>query len=158
MRGKRFTLLIGLCFVLSTAWALEGAPRERGRQRESKAIKATLLQYEKSLNNSDVNGILRLYAPDGVFMPSGAPTATGTEEIRAAYQHVLGIIRLDIKFTIDDIVQNGNYAFASTISRGKVTILAEGVTAPEENRELFVLQKRDGEWRIARYMFNKTTN
>ena len=39
--------------------------------------------------------------------------------------------------------------------QGQVTILAEGVTAREENRELFVLQKLDGAWRIARYMFNK---
>ena len=36
-----------------------------------------------------------------------------------------------------------------------MTILAEDVTAPEENRELFVLQKLDGAWRIARYPFNK---
>ncbi len=122
---------------------------------DRQAIEATLLQYEKTLNESDVKGVLELYAPDGVFMPSGAPSAIGTEEVRAAYEHVFAAIRLDIKFTIDEIVQSGNYAFARTISRGQVTILAEGVTAPEENRELFVLQKRDGAWKIARYMFNK---
>ncbi len=122
---------------------------------ERQAIEATLLQYEKTLNESDVKGTLELYARDGVFMPSGAPSAIGTEEIRAAYEYVFTNIRLDIKFTIDEIVQSGNYAFARTISRGEVTILAEGVTAPEENRELFVLQKLDGEWKITRYMFNK---
>ena len=124
---------------------------------ERQAIEATLLQYEKALSDSDVKGVLELYASDGVFMPSGAPSAVGTEEIRAAYEHVFATIRLDIKFTIDEIVQSGDYAFARTISRGQVTVLAEGVTAPEENRELFVLQKRDGAWKIARYMFNKMT-
>ncbi len=122
---------------------------------ERQAIEATLLQYEKTLNESDVKGILELYAPDGVFMPSGAPSAIGTEKIGAAYEYVFATIRLDIKFTIDEIVQSGNYAFARTISRGQVTVLAEGVTAPEENRELFVLQKLDGEWKITRYMFIK---
>ena len=122
---------------------------------ERQAIEATLLQYEKTLNESDVKGVLDLYAPDGVFMPSGAPSAIGREEIRATYEHVFAAIKLDIKFTIDEIVQSGDYAFARTTSRGQVTILAEGVTAPEENRELFVLQNRDGTWRIARYMFNK---
>jgi hypothetical protein len=29
-------------------------------------------------------------------------------------------------------------------------------TVPEENRELFVFEKIDGVWKIARYMFNKT--
>jgi len=66
-----------------------------------------------------------------------------------AYEHVFANISLDIKFTIDEIVQSGDYAFARTISRGQVTILAEGVTAPEENRELFVLQKREGAWKIS---------
>jgi len=26
---------------------------------------------------------------------------------------------------------------------------------PEENRELFILQKENGSWKIDRYMFNK---
>ena len=68
---------------------------------DRQAIEATLLQYEKTLNESDVKGVLELYAPDGVFMPSGAPSAIGTEEVRAAYEHVFAAIRLDIKFTID---------------------------------------------------------
>ena len=48
-------------------------------------------------------------------------------------------------------------AFARTGSKGTVTVLADGTTAPEENRELFVFQKEDGVWKIARYMFNKTS-
>lgn len=122
---------------------------------ERKAIVATLLKYEKALNESDVKGVLELYTPDGVFMPSGAPSAVNTKEIRAAYEYVFATIKLDIKFTIDEIVQSGKYAFARTFSRGQVTILAEGVTSPEENREFFVLQKHDGVWKISRYMFNK---
>ncbi len=146
--------VLGFCLL---NWACN-AQTEGGQAKsaeERQAIEATLLQYEKALNGSDVKGVLELYAPDGVFMPSGAPSAIGAKEIRAAYEHVFGAIKLEIKFTIDEIVQSGNYAFARTISRGQVTLLAEGVTAPEENRELFVLQKRDGAWKIARYMFNK---
>ncbi len=147
-----------LSFCLSN-WATANTAQAQGGQAMSaedrQAIEATLLRYEKTLNESDVKGVLELYAPDGVFMPSGAPSAIGTEEVRAAYEHVFATIKLDIEFTIDEVVQSGNYAFARTISRGQVTILAEGLTVPEENRELFVLQKRDGAWRIARYMFNK---
>lgn len=36
-------------------------------------------------------------------------------------------------------------------------ILADGSSAPEENRELFVFEKHRGEWKIALYMFNKTS-
>ncbi len=147
-----------LSFCLSS-WAVPSNAQTQGGQgtssEERQAIEATLLEYEKTLNESDVKGVLELYAPDGVFMPSGGPSAIGREELRAAYEHVFATIKLDIKFTIDEIVHDGDYAFARTTSRGRLTILAEGLTVPEENRELFVLQKRDGAWRITWYMFNK---
>ena len=122
---------------------------------EKNAIEATLKNYEAVLNASDVDGVLALYAEDGVFMPTEAPTAAGKEQVRAAYEHVFGTIKLDIAFSVDEIVQSGDFAFARTVSRGEVTILAEGVTLPEENRELFVLKKTGDDWKIARYMFNK---
>ena len=124
-------------------------------EEEKNAIEATLMNYEAALNASDLDGVLALYAEDGVFMPTEAPTAVGREQIRAAYEHVFGAIKLDIAFSIDEIVLSGNFAFARTLSRGEVTLIAEDVTLPEENRELFVLKKTGDEWQIARYMFNK---
>ncbi len=47
-------------------------------------------------------------------------------------------------------------AFAVTSSKGTVKIQANGVEVPEANRELFVFEKVNDEWKIARYMFNKT--
>ncbi len=151
-----------IAVALITLW-LWGVATARAQTRgdeaigetERQAIESTLLRYEKALNASDVEAVLKLYAPDGVFMPSGAPTAVGTEQLRGAYQHVFATIKLAIKFSIDEVVQDGDFAFARTVSRGTVTVLADDVTAPEENRELFVLQRLDGEWKITRYMFNK---
>ena len=120
-------------------------------------IRGILDRYETALNASDVDAVLALYAADGVFMPTNAPTASGTTEVRAAYEHVFGTIKLDIAFSIDEIVVDDTVAFATTGSKGQVTILAEQVTAPEENRELFVFRKIDGDWKIACYMFNKTS-
>ena len=120
-------------------------------------IRSILDRYEAALNASDVDAVLALYAAGGVFMPTNAPTARGTTALRAAYEHVFGTIKLNIAFSIDEIVVNDNLAFATTGSKGQVTILSENVTAPEENRELFVFQKIDEDWKIARYMFNKTS-
>lgn len=55
-------------------------------------------------------------------------------------------------------MQSGNFAFVLTLSRGEATVLAEGITLPEEKRELFVLKKTGDEWKIARYMFNKMSS
>lgn len=126
-----------------------------GQTMEKSAIEKLLFSYRDALNASDVNKVLPLYSNDGVFMPSSAPSAVGQEQIKAAYQFVFQTIQLNITFFIDEIVVNGDYAFARTTSKGTTLIHASGQTVAEENRELFVLQKTEGQWKICRYMFNK---
>ena len=122
---------------------------------EKSAIEKTLFSYRDALNASDVSKVLTLYTNDGVFMPSNAPSAIGQEQIKGSYEFVFKTIQLNIEFFIDEIVENGDYAFARTTSKGTTLIHANGQTVPEENRELFVLQKVGGQWKISRYMFNK---
>ena len=90
-------------------------------------------------------------------MPSEAPSAIGSENIKGAYEFVFSNIQLTIEFFIDEIVVNEDYAFARTTSKGTTLIRASGATVPEENRELFVFERESDEWKIARYMFNKMT-
>ncbi len=138
-----------------TATTKEDSKNMANQDRQD--LQTLLGRYEKALNASDVDAVLELYADDGVFMPSSAPTAVGIESVRAAYEHVFTMIKLNIAFAVEEIVADGSIAFARTGSKGTVTVLADGTTAPEENRELFVFQKQDGLWKIARYMFNKTS-
>ena len=122
---------------------------------EKTAIEKLLFSYRDALNTSEVNKVLPLYTNDGVFMPSNAPSAIGQEQVKAAYDFVFSQIQLNIEFYIDEIVVNGDYAFARTTSKGTTLIHANKQTVAEENRELFVLQKTKGQWKISRYMFNK---
>lgn len=122
---------------------------------EKQAIEKMLFSYRNALNASDVKQVLTLYSHDGVFMPSNGPSAIGTEQIKSSYEFIFKTIQLNIEFFIDEIVVYGEYAFATTNSKGTTLIHANGQIIPEENRELFVLQKIEGEWKISRYMFNK---
>lgn len=130
--------------------------QDRLSDKEDKtAIEKLLLSYRDALNASDVNKVLTLYTTQGVFMPSNAPTSVGQEQVKGAYDFVFRNIKINIDFFIDEIVINSDYAFARTTSKGTSLIHANGQTVPEENRELFVLLKENGTWKIARYMFNK---
>ena len=125
-------------------------------KEEKQKIEALLDEYKKSLNTSDAKLAQSLYTKDGVFMPTEAPSGIGSEGILKSYEFVFSQIQLNIEFFIEEIDVEGNMAFAVTSSKGTVKIHANGVEAPEANRELFVFEKVDGEWKIARYMFNKT--
>ena len=126
------------------------------QKEEKKKIEELLSTYQKSLNTSDAKLAQSLYTKDGVFMPTEAPSGIGSEGILKSYEFVFSQIQLNIEFFIEEIEVEGNMAFAVTSSKGTVKILANGIEAPEANRELFVFEKVDGEWKIARYMFNKT--
>lgn len=125
-------------------------------KQEKQKIEALLSEYEKSLNTSDAKLAQSLYTKDGIFMPTEAPSGIGSEGILKSYEYVFSQIQLNIKFFIEEIQVEGNMAFAVTSSRGTTLIHATGDTIPEANRELFVFEKIGGEWKIARYMFNKT--
>ncbi|MGE3802305.1 MAG: SgcJ/EcaC family oxidoreductase [Candidatus Kapaibacterium sp.] len=123
---------------------------------EQEKIMNLLGTYEKALNTSDAKLAQTLYTTDGIFMPTEAPSGIGAEAILKSYEYVFSQIQLNIEFTIVEIKVEGNMAFAVTSSKGTTLIHATGDTLPEANRELFVFEKVDGEWKIARYMFNKT--
>jgi uncharacterized protein (TIGR02246 family) len=125
------------------------------QENEKIIIEKLLFSYRDALNASDVNKVIGLYATDGVFMPSGAPSAVGQDQVKASYEYVFKTIQLNIDFFIDEVSISGDFAFARTTSRGTTLIHSNGTTVEEENRELFVLQKTNNEWKISRYMFNK---
>jgi len=49
---------------------------------DEKAISAALTKYEDALNRSDTDAVMKLYAPDGVFMPQNFPSSIGTDAVR----------------------------------------------------------------------------
>ena len=118
-----------------------------------------LRSYESALNAADVRAIVALYAQDGVFMAQHRSPSVGVAAIEAAYREILGMIRLDIEFEIDEVVVvSPTVAYARTRSAGTTTILANGAKVSEGNQELFVLLRKgeSAAWRIGRYIFSTT--
>ena len=123
------------------------------------AIEGVLEIYEKALNASDVDAVLKVFAPDGVFMPPNSHSTIGAAAIRAAYTGIFQAITFDTELTVEEIVPVAhNWAFVRTNSNGHVTVKAIKQRVPDANHELFIFQKgSDDAWKIARYSF-ATTN
>jgi len=133
---------------------------ENTRMSESTdAIASLLAKYNEALNASSTDGVMPLYAEDGVFMPPYSQSAVGAAAVRRAYDAVFAAITLQVKFSIIEIVEVGpGWAFARTNSAGTTTDHATGAKSAEGNQELFIFQKDpDGDWKIARYSFSPTT-
>ncbi len=121
---------------------------------ENAAIAEVLSAYGSALRASDVLKTVALYTLEGVIMPNGAPSAKGQEPLKATYDALYKAFWLNVTYFPDEVIVNGDYAYARTNSSGKTLIHASGEIIPVDNKELFVLQKEHGQWKIAQYMFN----
>ncbi len=126
------------------------------QKNEKRKIETLLSEYKEALNTSNAELAQSLYTKDGIFMPTEARSAIGSENILKSYEFIFSQIQLNIEFYIDEIEVENDFAFAVTSSKGTTLIRATGDTIPEANRELFVFEKVNNQWKIARYMFNKT--
>jgi uncharacterized protein (TIGR02246 family) len=122
-----------------------------------KGVAEVLAQYQDALNKSDTDAVMKLYASDGVFMPQNSPSSVGADQVRRAYDAVFKTIKLTVKFNVAEVVEMApNWVFARTNSVGTAKVHVTGTGGPEANQELFLFQKIDGGWRIARYCFSTT--
>jgi uncharacterized protein (TIGR02246 family) len=140
--------------------SFSGHPRIEGTETmnaNEEAVAAVLAKYQDALNQSNADAVMKLYASDGVFMPQHSPSSIGADAVRKAYDAVFKTIKLTVKFNVAEVLEMApNWVLARTNSAGKVKVHATGEGGPEANQELFVCQKIDGTWKIARYCFCTT--
>ena len=121
---------------------------------DEQQIRDLLTTYAKALKTGDVELATSIYTEDAVVMGNEMPTNQGAE-IRRSYETNFDLIRLDVEFTLDGLVVDGNTAYGHTRSEGTITMLPTDDTVPSSARELLVFARQSDEWKIARYMFNK---
>src|SRR5580700_6155320 len=67
--------------------------------------------YEKSLNTSDTRAALALYGSDPVFLPEYSVALSGRDAVKAGYDRVFGDVRLNVSFTVHEIVEMVELAY-----------------------------------------------
>ena len=99
--------------------------------------------YNRALNASDTNAVMRLYAEDVVFMPPYSASAVGWAEMHKAYDAVLAAIKLTVKCNIAEIVEmSPEWGFARTNSEGTALRPRDWNNEQRGNQELFIFHKK----------------
>ena len=126
------------------------------QSKDKASVEKLVNTYFDALNSSDANKVVSLFTTDGVLLASSAPTATGTEQLNATFKYVFDNFTYTLEETIGEVNVQGNYAFVRSTSKGSFVIKASGQKVEDDFRELFVMQKVKGTWKIARYIYNKS--
>ncbi len=144
--------ILGL-LILVSLFAFKNAATAQSNDKAS--VEKTVQAYFDALNASDANKAASLFTENGVLLAQGAPTATGSAQIAGTFNYVFDHFKYSLEVSIGEVIVQGNYAVVSSTSKGSFVIKAKNETVADNYRETFVLQKVNGTWKIARYMYNQ---
>ncbi len=111
-------------------------------------------RYEGLLNAGDTAGILALYAPDSVAEWNDKPTFASLDEKKSAYDALFRVAKFNTVFGYAGIDVVGDTAVVRTFHHRNATVMEGGKEVVDLNREVFVLHRIDGAWKISLYIFN----
>jgi ketosteroid isomerase-like protein len=109
-----------------------------------------------TLNSSDVDEIVAVFADDGSVMANEFPSATGLEQLQRMFTGIFMAMSFKRELHVDRIIEEGNLATAQTHTTGTLTMLDTNITISGISRELWVLRKTGSQWGVVDYMFNQS--
>jgi len=154
--------LLGLALCFAVADRAAGGPQDpltptRSETEPTKSVNQEITNllkaYENALNSHDPKAVMALYGSDPIFIPQNAEAFIGREAVQARYQQGSQAIKVNVVFTIHEIVEMGDLAYGRSTSAGQLEVLATHKISREANNELFVFRREQGQWKIHRYMF-----
>jgi uncharacterized protein (TIGR02246 family) len=110
-------------------------------------------KYAAALGSGDVEALVGLYSPKGVFMREEMKAVVGQDALRAAYKEIFASLKVDLQFTIREAEESGDMAWLRSVSKGTVKILKTGVEAKQGYNQLVVFRKEGGAWKIRAYLY-----
>ena len=127
---------------------LSATPSLAGEAEERQAIQALLDRYMIVRKAADVDGISQLFHEDATIWAQNLTPLVGRDTIHAFMAKALTVKPSDISVDVDTMEIDGDLAFLSALT----TMIVAGENGAEPRtlryRDLIVLQKRDGQWRV----------
>ncbi|MCL6722970.1 nuclear transport factor 2 family protein [Klebsiella sp. T2.Ur] len=122
---------------------------------EQNAAEIVVRRYMDLLHSGDIEHIMDLYDENAVFLPEGGTTMVGKDKIRESYVALFKLISIpDGESTLEEATIHGDIAVVRLATKATTQILADQQKIPLNSRELFILNKVGGDYKISRYMFN----
>jgi ketosteroid isomerase-like protein len=111
-------------------------------------------RYQDALNGKETDTIVGLFADDSVAEWNNKRTYATREQRVDGYNALFRIANFKTNFAYDSINVYGDTAVVRTHHHVGATVVENGKKVTDYNREVFVLHKIDGAWKIVLYTFN----
>jgi len=137
-------LLVAVALIISLCSTAIAGPKEEALQ--------VLEKWTKAFTDSDVDGIVKLYASDALFLGTGSKTVvTKPEEIRKYFEQALLSNRPRGAKVGDHFVSVLSDTIVVVTGLDTVTGVRGGTPFSANGRVTFVVAKRGSDWQIVHF-------
>lgn len=122
-------------------------------QNETSAVTALIKEYGEALSTGNAKAIGGFYTNDGAILPNGHKTVV-KKQLDQISGEFLRKTNFKIDFQTGNVSVSGDYAIVESVATTSSS--ADGKSENKITRDLFILRKNEGAWKIYRYIFNNT--
>jgi ketosteroid isomerase-like protein len=140
--------------MIVTAACAPAAQRDDGEDRA--AVNNIRLEFEAGENTGELDRMTRYLAADVVAMPPNRAITTGATALTELLRGFLGAYKVDVKYTTDEILIAGDWAFERGTAVETMTPKAGGVAETSNAKYLWLYRRNNGKWELARLMWNSS--
>ena len=144
-------LLLSVVLVLAA-----GIARSGRAQGDEQAIRKGDAEWSHAAETKDLEKMVSFYAQDGSVLPFGAPIATGGEQVRQVWSHLMSLPGFSLTFapTKVQVAKAGDIAYEVGTFALKLND-AQGNATTTPGKYVVVWKKQaDGVWKAAADIFN----
>jgi uncharacterized protein (TIGR02246 family) len=145
--GKELTVNRGSVRLSLLNQGIEGKDREEIRRLFEE-------RYASTLRSGNVDSYVAMFTKDALWIPPGSRDRRGLKEIAEGFAEQASHVRIEPSLTAEEVEVMGNFAYVVGTSLATVYPKDGSQSSKLKFRVVWLLQKEDGAWKIAREIWN----
>jgi ketosteroid isomerase-like protein len=113
--------------------------------------------WAQDLHSKQLEPILRLYAPDAVFLQPTGERIAGSPALRTLFQNIMAAFNSDLTLHSQNLETSGDLAYDSGDFQENLTAIATGAKINSKGSYVIIFKRQpDGSWQIVQQVFTGT--
>ena len=113
-------------------------------------------EWKAASDARDVDKILSLITDDAVILAPNSPPLVGKRAVETMYRTMLNLYKIEQNFIYEEVVLQGDWAYAWGHDEVKMTPLAGGQTLRAKGYGMMIMRREADGWKYARGINNMT--
>ncbi len=149
--ARSFVAMTAISIACAGAFAQDGH-----KPPDEKTIRDADIVWSKAAGSKDLEQTVSFYLDDGSLLPYNGPIATGKDQIRQVWSHLMSLPGFGLRFAPGKIEVASSGDLAYEIGTFELTVNdAQGSPATTPGKYVVVWKKQQkGDWKVAADIFN----